>query len=101
MTPSDEKPSIQEQKYFADQDQELIRQMRARLDAQRQTAPAATLQCPKCDGTLHEEALGDVKVDRCDSCQGLWLDAGELELLARQGQQGSRGFFDSIFRRQK
>jgi Zn-finger nucleic acid-binding protein len=26
-------------------------------------------------------AFGDVRVDKCFSCEGIWLDKGELEIL--------------------
>jgi hypothetical protein len=50
--------------------------------------------CPKCGGTLEEIDHCGVKVDRCRSCSGVYLDRGELEVLASTGE-GS-GFFISI-----
>ena len=35
--------------------------------------------CPACDGKLAEVMLGSVHVDFCESCQGIFLDRGELE----------------------
>ncbi len=37
--------------------------------------------CPKCQGRLHQRALGGsgVKVDSCPSCHGIWFDGGELQ----------------------
>jgi Zn-finger nucleic acid-binding protein len=37
--------------------------------------------CPKCDVALLNAQDGDVAVDYCDQCRGVWLDAGELEAL--------------------
>jgi Zn-finger nucleic acid-binding protein len=43
--------------------------------------------CPKCRPavTLHEEKAhapsGDVTIDRCPKCAGIWLDTFELEVL--------------------
>lgn len=56
------------------------------MDAERQAREEldALLQCPRCDGKLAEITLEDVKVDRCNSCQGIWLDAGELESLTKR-----------------
>lgn len=40
-----------------------------------------TLLCPK-DGTpLWETDVGGVMIDRCNSCAGLWFDAGELQTV--------------------
>lgn len=37
--------------------------------------------CPKCDVGLIALSFKGIEVDYCDRCQGLWLDAGELEEL--------------------
>ncbi|HXG65069.1 MAG TPA: zf-TFIIB domain-containing protein, partial [Blastocatellia bacterium] len=42
------------------------------------------LPCPKCDGALVEVVYEDVRIDRCNKCNGVWLDAGELEQLTQQ-----------------
>jgi hypothetical protein len=39
------------------------------------------LVCPKCGGTLEEADAGDVKLDRCENCGGLYLDQGEVDML--------------------
>jgi Zn-finger nucleic acid-binding protein len=38
-----------------------------------------------------------VKVDRCDDCKGVWLDAGELERLEHAHERGVTRFFSSMF----
>lgn len=35
--------------------------------------------CPACSGSLAEVLLGNVHVDYCSSCHGIFLDRGELE----------------------
>lgn len=37
--------------------------------------------CPGCQSPLITGELDAVEVDFCASCKGVWLDAGELELL--------------------
>ena len=39
------------------------------------------MKCPKCGMQLAEIAFGEVRVDKCFSCDGLWLDKGELDLI--------------------
>ena len=40
------------------------------------------MKCPKCNSeTLAEFKVEDVSVDRCSSCDGIWLDGGEFEKL--------------------
>jgi hypothetical protein len=47
----------------------------ARLKAQHY------MKCPKCGHDMKEQAIEDVDVDRCTFCEGLYLDAGELDKL--------------------
>jgi Zn-finger nucleic acid-binding protein len=35
--------------------------------------------CPACDGKLAEVLLGQVHIDYCGTCHGIFLDRGELE----------------------
>ncbi len=37
--------------------------------------------CPVCSEQLEEVPVGNVQIDRCNKCQGVWLDGGELALL--------------------
>ena len=43
------------------------------------------MQCPKCHASMDEHTLstleGNVTVDRCSNCKGLWFDIGEAEVL--------------------
>ena len=39
------------------------------------------MKCPKCGHDLKEELLEGLSIDRCSVCEGLWLDANELEQL--------------------
>ena len=45
------------------------------------------LTCVKCTSVLDKSRVGDIEVDLCPSCGGLWLDHGEIERLGR-GQSG-------------
>lgn len=36
------------------------------------------MKCIKCEGQLLPVRAGDVEVDQCDSCHGIWFDSGEL-----------------------
>ncbi|NEO35458.1 MAG: zf-TFIIB domain-containing protein [Moorea sp. SIOASIH] len=39
------------------------------------------LKCPKCEGTLEAVVYSTIPVDRCTSCQGIWFDSMEAQLL--------------------
>ncbi len=39
------------------------------------------MNCPVCKESMIVLELDEVEIDHCVSCGGIWLDAGELELL--------------------
>lgn len=39
------------------------------------------MNCPHCKNPMIVLELADVETDFCPECEGIWLDAGELELL--------------------
>lgn len=40
------------------------------------------MECPRDNSVLESQVYeGDVEVDVCPSCQGMWLDRGELEQI--------------------
>ena len=83
------KPSQNENEYFARQDEEWKKARRAELNAERaaREQQAKRLLCPRCEGALTEREFHDVKVDVCSNCHGVWMDHGELEMLAHVGQR--------------
>lgn len=101
--PTDEKPSRNEDEYFARQNAEQIRAMRAKLDADRKkTERTAELdKCPRCGGELKEQQVDEVKIDECKDCGGVWLDRGELDQLRRvnTARGVSGGVLSSLFKR--
>ena len=80
-----------EQEYFNRKDKEALDRLRAsRLEeARARGEETATMQCPRCDGKLHEVTHENLRIDRCDKCHGVWLDSGELEQLAGQEDASS------------
>ena len=59
---------VEEEKHLKMEEQE--RQQRKKLHF---------MSCPKCGMKLIEVDYKSLKVDRCSACDGIWLDAGELE----------------------
>ena len=41
------------------------------------------MDCIKCKKPMKKAKLEGVLVDKCDTCRGVWLDGGELEMLQR------------------
>lgn len=100
MTPrhTQETPSRNEDEYFARQDAELIKQMRAKLDTERTALErkAHYMKCPKDGADLKEEMHGQAKVDICPECGGMWLDAGEVALMQHVEKAGGQHLFRGL-----
>jgi Zn-finger nucleic acid-binding protein len=39
------------------------------------------MDCPVCKNAMITLELAEVEIDYCTMCKGIWLDAGELEML--------------------
>lgn len=93
-----ETPSRNEDEYFAKQDAELIKSMRSQLDTERQAQErkAHFMKCPKCGADLKEETHSHAKVDVCPDCKGMWLDAGEIDLLRQVQKSGGKSVFQGL-----
>jgi Zn-finger nucleic acid-binding protein len=47
------------------------------------------MQCVKCDGQLEKVTIGQVEVDKCSSCSGIWFDLRELDKILESGSIAS------------
>jgi uncharacterized protein len=94
------KPSENEEEYFARQEVERRREVAEKLQStmreeeRRREQALHFMKCPKCGMHLEEIAVGDVKIDKCFHCEGMWLDKGELERI----QAKDAGFLGKILR---
>ena len=43
--------------------------------------------CPVDGTTLAKSASNEIIVDRCPKCEGIWLDAGELDAMKEAANQ--------------
>lgn len=41
------------------------------------------MDCPKCSHAMEQVVFGDIEVDRCTLCKGLWFDLLEHERLSK------------------
>ncbi len=85
-----DKPSRNEDEYFVKLEAERLERKRLELaklakDAERKSH---YMRCPKCGGSLVTELFTNVQVDRCPECHGLWLDAGELDVVMKHEDKG-------------
>jgi len=83
-----------EESYFAAKEHELIEGMKAefqKVEAARREG--RIVNCPKCSGKLEKYRFMGFVLDRCESCEGIWLDKGELERILRKAARGPLGAF--------
>jgi hypothetical protein len=80
--------------YFAIKEHELIEEMKLefhKAEAARRATQMAT--CPKCSGTFEKYEFMGFNLERCGSCEGLWLEKGELAGILRQQARGPLALF--------
>lgn len=93
------KPSEKEEEYFArlefEKKKRLEEEKHARLaeDEKRRLKGLHYMRCPKCGMELIEIDYKGIKVDKCSECEGIWLDAGELEAVSKL----EKGALDKLF----
>ena len=97
------KPSDNEEEYFARLEIERRRKFAEERQAKIQQEERERehrlhfMKCPKCGSQLEEIAFGDVRIDKCFNCEGVWLDKGELERIQMK-EAGFVGRMLNLFR---
>jgi rubrerythrin len=81
-----EKGKADEDRYFAQRDREALEKLKQSATAE--VSKEALMRCPKCGTQLTSVEHHGVTVEECPSCQGLWLDRGELETLSKRENEG-------------
>jgi hypothetical protein len=83
------KPSESEEEYFAriefERRKKIEREKQQKLagEERKRLRDLHYRKCPKCGMDLIEVDYKSIKVDKCSGCDGVWLDAGELETVAK------------------
>jgi hypothetical protein len=98
------KPSEKEEEYFARM--EFERKKKLEEEKHKKLAEAEKqklkefhfMRCPKCGMELIEIDYKGMKIDKCSECEGVWLDAGELEAVSKLEKSGLEKLF-SVFRK--
>ena len=94
-----DKPSRNEEEYFATQEREKLAQAReeARRTALSAERKSHFMKCPKCGADLNTEDFHGVQIDRCPECHGIWLDPGEIDAVVAHEDKGLIGrVFDDV-----
>jgi ribosomal protein L37AE/L43A len=98
------RPTEREEEYFARLEFERLqkieheRQQRLAAEEKKRLKELHYMQCPKCGMKLVEIDYRGLKIDKCTECEGVWLDAGELERVAQLDKTVIDKFF-SVFRK--
>ena len=98
------KPSEKEEEFFArtefERKKKIEEEKHKRLaeEEKNRLKKLHYMQCPKCGMELIEIDYKGIKIDECSECEGIWLDAGELDAVAKLEKSGLDKFF-SIFKK--
>lgn len=98
------RPSEREEEYFARmefENKKKIEEEKHKQLAQEEKNRLKALhymRCPKCGMELIEIDYREIKIDKCSECDGVWLDAGEMEQVGKMDKTGLDRLF-SVFRK--
>jgi len=98
------KPSEKEEEYFArtefERKKKIEEEKHKRLaqEEKKKLKELHYMRCPKCGMELIEIDYKGIKIDKCSECEGLWLDAGELEDISKLEKSGLDKLF-SVFKK--
>ncbi|MEW6738641.1 MAG: zf-TFIIB domain-containing protein [Nitrospirota bacterium] len=98
------KPSELEEEYMARMEYEKRKKLEEEKhkklaeDEKKRLKDLHHMRCPKCGMELIEIDYKEIKVDKCSECEGIWLDAGELEAVSRLEKTGLDKLF-SVFKK--
>src|SRR4030042_6360131 len=98
------KPSEKEEEYFARMEVERKKKLeeekhqKLSVGEKQKLKELHYMKCPKCGLELIEIDYKGIKVDKCSECEGVWLDAGELEAVSNLEKTGLDKLF-SVFKK--
>ncbi|WP_333655203.1 TFIIB-type zinc ribbon-containing protein [Dissulfurispira sp.] len=98
------KPSELEEEYIARMEYEKRKKLEEEKhkklaeEEKRKLKELHYMRCPKCGMELIEIDYKGIKVDKCSECEGIWLDAGELEAVSKLEKTGLDKLF-SVFKK--
>jgi hypothetical protein len=98
-----------EDEWFLENERQLLetaRQARLKREQERASREQAEerkrlkdlhfMKCPKCGHDMASETIEGVTAERCSHCEGIFLDAGELEQVVLQKSEQRRGFLRKL-----
>jgi uncharacterized protein len=97
-------PSDAEDEYFAREEalkkhKLAVEKARAMESAERERLKQLHfMHCPKCGMDLETTDFKGIQIDRCNNCNGIWLDEGEIERMVGK-EPNLIGKIAAVFRR--
>ncbi len=94
--------SEREDEYFARKEFEQLKNLEEKNRVEMETAEKQRLKnlhymnCPKCGMKLIVVHFNGVEVDKCSGCEGIWLDAGELEIVSEFNKGSLSKWFNTF-----
>lgn len=87
----DERKKAKEDEYFVKKERELVAKLKAKHDAEAKESAkkSSYMKCPKCGESLKERSFQKILIDQCPACNGVWLDAGEIEHVVEKDENSS------------
>lgn len=91
------KPSSTEDDFFAKEDVEKKRRLAQQVARQtaeeekRRLRDLHFMHCPKCGMKMESVRLREMSVETCFACGGVFLDKGEIDVIAAPQQKGIMG----------
>lgn len=98
------KPNSREDEYFARSEYDRLKKNETAKQAliaeeeRRKAQELHYMHCPKCGMGLIEIEYKGIWVDKCSVCEGIWLDAVEMESVAHLEKSALDSLF-SVFRK--
>jgi len=85
-----------EERYIREREAEKRDELHDKRDSERQKQEGAAhwMTCPKCGSALKEVNVEGVMIDKCEGCEGFFLDKGEMQLLTDRKE--SHSFLNAI-----
>jgi uncharacterized protein len=97
-------PTEHEDEYFARIEQEMKKRIaeqkkkRTSEEEREKLRELHFMKCPKCGMDLMEIDFRGMKMDECSACRGIWLDAGEFDVMVNMDKPVLERLFN-VFRK--
>ena len=88
------KPSEKEEEFFKRQEFEQMKKLaleqekRLKEEEKKNAKALHFMKCPKCGMNLTEIDFKGVRIDKCFTCEGIFMDKGELESILKTEDAG-------------